>query len=354
MAEHAAALARVSSSRSPQDAIAAFAGGALPHTILSCCQGTLLDMFSTQAVLPLRATCRDAAAAVAGHPWDDLETAIRGYVGPTLLPTGPGAQKGAWRACFPRARGASLSEDPWSGPCRRTPVVDADLAHLAGLRRLRLRWCRKVTDAAFVHMGGIQSLDMSHCPLVTDAGFAHLRGIKSLNMQRCSQPTITDAAFAHLVGIQHLEMNCCDQPTITDAAFVHLRGIQSLDMTGCWQSSITDAAFVPLAGIQSLDMSFCDQPTITDAAFVSLAGIQRLYMSCCRQASITGAAFPHLKGIQCLNMHGCSKATFAAARAAGLSVQGSPVHPPWTLGGRMLYFLSMAFSSVYSVFVTYT
>ena len=66
-AERAASLTRISASRSPQDAIAAFAGGALPHTILSCCQGALLDMFSTRAVLPLRATCRDAVAAVAAR-----------------------------------------------------------------------------------------------------------------------------------------------------------------------------------------------------------------------------------------------------------------------------------------------
>ena len=76
----------------PFDAIAAFAGGALPHTILSCCQGVLLGMFSTRAVLPLRATCRDAATAVAAHPWDDLESTIHGYVGPALLP--PGGAKG--------------------------------------------------------------------------------------------------------------------------------------------------------------------------------------------------------------------------------------------------------------------
>ena len=45
---------RLSSSLQPQDAICAFAGDALPHTILSCCQGTLLSMFSTRTVLSLR------------------------------------------------------------------------------------------------------------------------------------------------------------------------------------------------------------------------------------------------------------------------------------------------------------
>ena len=235
-----ASLARISASRSPQDAIAAFAGGALPHTILSCCQGALLAMFSTQAVLPLRATCRDAVAAVAAHPWDDLETVICGNVGSALRNArarGPRPQRGAWRACFPRAVGANLTEvqaddgSPW----RRRAVVDADLAHLKGLRRLVMSACNRVTGAAIVHLAGIQSLDMSLCDqgCITDAAFAHLTGIKSLRMQWCRQAAITDAAFVHLAGIQSLDMSGCDQVTITDAAFVSLAGIKQLDMRSC-------------------------------------------------------------------------------------------------------------------------
>jgi hypothetical protein len=136
-AQQHAALARISSSRRPQDAIAAFAGGALPHTILSCCHNALLAMFTTKAVLPFRATCRDAAAAVAAHAWDDWDTLIHGNLGPTLLPSG--MPRGAWRGCFPRARGANVSGQ-WRGG-RRTPVTDADFVHLAGLQRLNMSNC---------------------------------------------------------------------------------------------------------------------------------------------------------------------------------------------------------------------
>ena len=89
----AAMFARLSASRGALGPLCAFAGGALPTTILSCCAGALLPLLSTQDVLPLRAACKEAAAAIAQHPWENSETLIMGCVG-------------AWRACFPRARAA--------------------------------------------------------------------------------------------------------------------------------------------------------------------------------------------------------------------------------------------------------
>jgi len=47
-AEHTAKFKRISASLLPQNAICAFAGGPLPHTILSSCQGTLLSMFDNR------------------------------------------------------------------------------------------------------------------------------------------------------------------------------------------------------------------------------------------------------------------------------------------------------------------
>ena len=135
--------ARISSSLRQQDAICAFAGGALPHTLLSCCQGALLGMFSTKAVLPLRATCKDTAAAVASHPWEDRETVILCSIG-------------GWRACFPRARCANVRMGAVAGSWRRTPVMDADFVHFVGLWELSMSYCWEVTDAAFVHLQGIR------------------------------------------------------------------------------------------------------------------------------------------------------------------------------------------------------
>jgi hypothetical protein len=69
----------------------------------------------------LRQLCREFKDTVADFPWEDEKTVIKGSVA-------------AWRACFPRARWANVSQGYHGG--RRTPVVDADFVHFVGLRRL--------------------------------------------------------------------------------------------------------------------------------------------------------------------------------------------------------------------------
>ena len=64
----AAMFARISSSRAPGTAVAAFCGGAGAHSVLSApsVQHALLGCLSTRTVLPLRAVCHEARAAIAG------------------------------------------------------------------------------------------------------------------------------------------------------------------------------------------------------------------------------------------------------------------------------------------------
>ena len=305
------AFARISASRAPQSAIGAFAGGALPTTVLSSCSARLLPFLSSRDVLPLRATCAEARAAIAAHPFCDLATVVHGHLGPALLPPPPVAgeqqqqqqqQRGAWRACFPRARGANVQNarfgPSYSPHTRRAPVLDADLAHLAGVERLVMSGCERVTDAGVAHLRGVRHLDVSRCPLLTDAAFAHLGGLQSLDMTLCAQPGITDAAFAHLRGLRALAMGGCAQPTITSAAFAPLRGLQTLSMAWCSQPEIGDAAFAHLrgGGLRALDVSFCTQPTITDAAFAQLEGLESLRACGCTQPSLTAAALAPLDG----------------------------------------------------------
>jgi hypothetical protein len=257
-AESGAALfARLSASRGALGPLAAFAGGALPTTILSTLASALLPLLGTAAALPLRVTCKEAAATVSGFPWEDSETVIKGSIA-------------AWRACFPRARAANVSR--FALDFRSVPVVDSDFIHFKGLRVLRMVGCSDVTDAAFVHLRGIHSLDMSwrYRGGVTDAAFAHLAGIHTLSMSNWKRAELTDAAFAHLQGIHTLDISECSEADITDAAFAHLRGIHTLDMSHCTQEGITDDAFVHLRGIHTLRMARCDQAGITDAAFAHL------------------------------------------------------------------------------------
>ncbi len=120
-----------------------FAGeGALPtyESVLSHCYGALLPMFTTKEATVLRQLCREFKATVADFPWEDANTVIKGSVA-------------GWRACFPRARWASVHILRW-----RTPLVDADFVHFKGLWGLRMGECKRITDAAFVHLKGIRYL----------------------------------------------------------------------------------------------------------------------------------------------------------------------------------------------------
>jgi hypothetical protein len=290
-AARAAMFARISASRAPGTALSAACGGADPHTLLSPqrVQDALLGFFDTATVLPLRAVCREARAAVAGHAWEDRGTVIKGRIA-------------AWRACFPRARSANVE----------TVSLYDTAQEKAGKRKAPL------VDADFVHFEGLRELHMARCTAVTDAAFAYLRGIRSLDMSFCSQPAITNAAFAHLVGIQRLSIWGCDQLSLTDAAFVHLRGIQLLNMSWCDQ--LTDAAFVHLRGIHTLFIWDCFQHAISDAALAHLRGIHTLVMTGCNQATLTGAGFAHLQGICALGMDICRADQVAAARGLGLPV----------------------------------
>jgi hypothetical protein len=117
-AARAAMFARISASRPPAHALEAAAGGARDHTILSACEGALLPFFTTRAVLPLRAACRDARAAVARRGWADLDTAIVGSLC-------------AWGACFPGARAGNAGGRARAGAA---PVTAQEWACLRGLR----------------------------------------------------------------------------------------------------------------------------------------------------------------------------------------------------------------------------
>jgi hypothetical protein len=208
-------FARISASRTPDQAITAFASGASAHTMLSppAVQHSLLSLLSTRQVLPLRLLCKDARRAVADFPWHDRRVVVRGSLA-------------AWRACFPCARCANLKSITYDYRGRRQALVDADFELLQGLEEL--------------NMAGQCSEGL------TDAAFAFLRGIHTLNMNFCSQDTVTDGAFAHLSGVQRLSMWACSQHTITGAALAHLRGVQVLNATGCEQLSAAD--FAPLQG----------------------------------------------------------------------------------------------------------
>ena len=267
----AALFTRVSLSRAPHNGLCAFAGGALPHTILSCCQGTLLGMFSTQSVLPLRSTCRDAVAAVAAHPWEDTATLLAGSVA-------------LWRRCFPSARCANakmwVTFSRERVRCHSLALSDADVQHFAGLQALNMSKARRVT--ALAPLSGIHTLDLTSCEGLTDDALAPLAGVKRLSLWWCVQ--LTDACLKHLGGIETLNISRCH--LITGAGFARLRGLRHLLLRAC--SAVPMDALAHLEGIHTLVLEGCKQEFSAEA-LAPLAGVQRLCMSKCKPSAIAAA-----------------------------------------------------------------
>ena len=308
----AAMFSRLSASFPPGTSIAAFCESALDspggqkntHTLLSTVQHALLPFFTTAAVLPLRATCKEACAAVTAHAWTDIHTVV------------PSRGLATWRRCFPNVRSAAaeIVRDKDFKHLKGLQVLwaqhgtfsGAGLVHLHGIKELWMHGSRGFEGRHLVHLRGIHTLDISSSN-VTDADLKHLSGIHTLRMWKCVD--ITGEGFVHLGGIHTLLMSECS--SVTDDALVHLRGIKELDIS---ETNLTGAGFRFLHGIQGLNMSQCME--IEDDALRHLAGIQYLDISYCD--GITGAGFVHLSGLGELQIWACPPNLYHAAKEAGL------------------------------------
>ena len=127
------------------------AAGNPTETLLSEAGLVLLKMFDTREACALRLVCREFVEAVRRQQWEDGGTVIKGSIA-------------AWRACFPRARCATVGRHDvnFCPQGRRAAVYSADFVHFEGLRSLNMNMCYYVSDAAFVHLRGIHTLRMSN------------------------------------------------------------------------------------------------------------------------------------------------------------------------------------------------
>ena len=284
--------------------------GTATSPVFSAAAGSILPYVSTLDARSLRATCREAHAAVRAFPFENSgywsEEDRVWYPGPLI---GQGLAHSEeqlvaclrrWRACFPCAIGASLAGHPF--------VTAAMISsHLSAVRSIDLSDCANLTNQALAALTSLERLILNTpSARLTDSGFAPLAG--RLRFLVCGNfPALTSAAFVHFQGIETLVMWGNEQEALGDAAFAHLGSVRTLVMGNCDQLTITDAAFAPLRSLQRLLMWGCNQPTITDAAFASLAGLAALDVSGCVQ--LTGAAFAPLVGLRELIAEGCVQLT---------------------------------------------
>ncbi len=158
------------------------AAGNPTETLLSEVGPVLLRLFDMAEACTLRLVCREFLEAVRRqHQWDD---GVRSVISSRCVILNGHA---AWRACFPRARSATVQD-----------ADDCDLVHFKGLQSLRLWGSSHLTGAGFVHLHGIHTLSINDCIGVTDAAFEHLHGIHTLHMWGCSEDTISAARDAQM------------------------------------------------------------------------------------------------------------------------------------------------------------
>ena len=122
--------------------------------------------------------------------------------------------------------GQDLFVDVRSVYLDNTPVTDAGLEHLRGLRQL-------------------QVLDLDNTQ-VTDAGLEHLRGLTQLRWLYLDNIGVTDAGVKQLRGLTQLERLSLDDTQVTDAGLVHLRGLTKLEWLDVSNTKVTDAGVAKL------------------------------------------------------------------------------------------------------------
>lgn len=200
--------ARISSSRVPATEIVAFAGGPNPHTLLQAMSNTLLDMFDTSSVLPLRAVNKDFKNAIATHAWANMTIVKRDLA--------------HWRACFPRAQSVNLSN-------LYNTLVDTDLVHVQGIKNLDMSYCWRITGESFHYLRGIQQLTIRGCWKITDNAIQQLVGIRDLDVICCKG--IMGSTLIDIWTIRNLQLCWCNCEAIVQA--VGIKKMQKLTIVDC-------------------------------------------------------------------------------------------------------------------------
>ena len=299
-------------------------------------------------------------SVVAGVPWADMATAVMDIV--------------RWRAAFPAAVGATVSNRPPAGERLAQPA----LAALAGVMHLNLGDCGFVTDELLLRLpASLRVLNVSRCFYLTEsASFVHLTALTTLNcrgtwmgegglpvsLQELSISVLpAGASLARLVLLRVLHAYRLEAGTLASLPpsllelyctyllpgelFTHLAALHTLDVTrtaiddaslasmppslvslnahGCM--NLTPAAVLPpLPALRLLGVS---DTGIGDALVASLpAGLEELRIACCGNVT-AGSTLDHVPALHTLHSIGTDLApgVLDSCRARGCAVPAAGV-----------------------------
>jgi hypothetical protein len=100
-----------------------------------------------------------------------------------------------------------------------------------------------VTDAGFGRLTKeftqLRELHLDGTP-ITDAGLKHLEGLRQLQILELEYMRVTDAGLEHLEGLRQLQGLGLEYTQVTDAGLEHLKGLKQLQTLGLTGTKVTD------------------------------------------------------------------------------------------------------------------
>ena len=178
-------------------------------------------------------------------------------VGLTLLCLGPGGYVAYEQNKARRQKGAVEAIEELGG------VVDYGRNVSARSPMLR----QILGDDTF---GGVDSIDFWNPSHVTDADLKHLAGLKRLTTLHLDNSQVTDVGLKHLAGLESLSVLYLNNSQVNDAGLKQLASLESLSHLDSNNTQVTDAGLVHLAGLKGLKSLYAHRTRVTDAGVAEL------------------------------------------------------------------------------------
>jgi hypothetical protein len=178
--------------------------------------------------------------------------------------------------------------------------TDADLVHIARLRRLKLLYLGggKITDDGLKELKDLTDLRLLILwgnPISGD-GLKHLRGLKKLRHLDLSNTQVTDSQLIDLRDLTGLErIDLPNNPQLTGSFLHHvvdLPNLKDLVLRGC---GITDSALRHLSQSKTVQSLMLDRTRVTDAGLPHLREVTSLRSLDLGETAVTDAAIDQLR-----------------------------------------------------------
>lgn len=132
---------------------------------------------------------------------------------------------------------------------------DLEVIHfLPHLRQLTFANRKKVSDAGLAHLAGLKQLKVLVLDgtSVTGPGLAHLRGLGQLELLTLSSTPLTNDGLEHLAALTNLKTLIVSDTKISDDALRHIARVPWLESLQLVNTEITDAGLAHLESLRTL------------------------------------------------------------------------------------------------------